>query len=65
MIPYDDIRPDLRTGDVCMASGRGCLQRLIRVVTGETVNHIGLIVVEDAIKRPNIVYRVLLGFLPF
>ena len=49
MIAYSDIRPDLRTGDVCLASGRGLFQRIVRIFTGETANHVGLIVVDDGV----------------
>lgn len=44
-IPYQDARPDLRSGDVLMCKTRKRASIIIRALTAESINHVAMIVI--------------------
>jgi len=47
MVNYDDIRDDLKTGDIVLFSGMGRISDLIKFFSGSKWSHIGLVVKSD------------------
>ncbi len=45
--PYDDIRNDLKTGDMVLFSGGGFVSRIIQMYTRSKWSHVGLIVKDE------------------
>ena len=44
MIHYYDARKEMQTGDVLMVKASGFISRIVRVFTGESINHIAMII---------------------
>ncbi len=44
MTKYIDIRKDIQTGDVLLCEGRGLGSIFIRVITGQQVNHVAVLI---------------------
>ena len=53
LVLYESIRPQLKTGDLVLFSGKGAVSRLIQRVTGGPWSHVGLVVrvkeLDDAV----------------
>ena len=49
MVNYDDIRDNLKTGDIVLFSGMGRISDLIKFFSGSKWSHIGLVVKSDDI----------------
>lgn len=48
---YEEVRPDIRSGDLLLCSGSGVFSRLIQASTGSVWSHVGLVMRLDAIDR--------------
>ena len=48
---YDQVRPEIRSGDLLLCSGSGLFSRLIQASTESTWSHVGLVMRLDAIDR--------------
>ena len=44
MIKYADVREDLKNGDILMVKATGLISRIIRSVTGESINHVAMVI---------------------
>ena len=47
MIPYSEIRDDLKTGDMVLFSGDGFVSRIIQMYTRSKWSHVGLVVKDE------------------
>lgn len=47
MIPYSIARNNMRTGDVLLVKATGLISRIIRSLTGESYNHVAMIIEKD------------------
>ena len=43
MIKYEDIRPEIKTGDVIAFSGNGLTSSVIKLVTRSDISHVGIV----------------------
>ena len=47
MKTYQDLRPEIKTGDVVLVKGEGLISKLIRAFSGESISHVGMFLVID------------------
>ena len=50
-LPYSDVRPLIRSGDVLLTSGSSPMSRIIQSATGSAYSHVGFILRLDSLDR--------------
>lgn len=51
LLPYDDVRPQIRSGDLLLCQGTSTFARLIQHATGADWSHVGCLVWASALDR--------------